>query len=70
MKCPCCGGPLETATNENTSRKGPGTEYCPACKQDLWKLRESVRIKAALSELAEQMEGFEPAAAPVHTEKD
>jgi hypothetical protein len=35
------------------------TEYCPACQQDLRKLKESARIATALRELAEQMEGFD-----------
>lgn len=33
--------------------------YCPACRQDIRKLKESARIMSALRELAEQMEGFE-----------
>lgn len=70
MKCPCCGTPLVSAETENINRKEREEDYCPACRQDLWKLRESIRIKAALSELAQQMEEFEPAAAPVPAQEN
>lgn len=50
-------------TQPNPQTSGQQAEYCPACRQDIRKLKESARIMTALRELADEMDGFDIPAA-------